>query len=261
MGTIRRVLLSVWAIPILLTGCLWSQTTDAKPLNSPPTLNLSFGPTQSNEEGKAAVNKLLQALGGAASVNAVKSMRQTVVAMRQGERVEIDQTIVYPDKQAQKMRIQNKTVLLVATRNDGFMVAGAQVQNLSSIQRDALDASLKHDPINVLQHINNPKYIFTAAGHESVGGVDATVVDVDADGIATRWWIGPDGKLLQERSSDISQGGVVQTMVYSVWKGFGALQFPTKYELYNEAGQPEMSMTLTAMDVNHPVSPKLFERP
>ena len=242
-----------------------SQAPAGTPRDTAPkgssTMTLSFGPTESNPEGKAAANKLLQAFGGPAKVNAIKTMRQTIVALDQGERVEIDQTVVYPDKQAQRMRMQGKTVLLVVTHDDAFMVAGTRYQNLSPNQRQGLDAALRHDPINVLQHINDPKYIFNATGHEQVGGVDATVVEVDANGIATRWWIAPDGKLLRERFTNITEGDAIQIMNYSGWKEFGGLHYPTKYEMFSEAGQPLLTMTLTGMEVNQAVSPKLFERP
>jgi len=225
-------------------------------------MTLSFGPTESNPAGKAAAEKLLQALGGAEKVAAVKSLRQTVSALRQGQHIDVDETIVYPNEQAQRMKMPEGSMLLVVTPRDAFMVRGTLVENIPQSQRDALDLTLRHDFINVLQHIHDPKYIFVATGQEKVGGVEATVVDVEANGVPTRWWIGADGKLLQERYSDLQQGGTsTQTMTYSDWKSFGGLQYPTKYAMFNGAGQPQMTMTLTAMDVNPEISPRLFDRP
>ena len=244
---------------IFLPLCpLISQQT-SKPQSS--TLDLSFGPTTSDAEGKAAANRFLQAMGGAAKVDAVKSLSQNVIAIQEGKRIEIDETIVYPNKQAQRMRQSQGTTQLVVTPDDAFIAVGGHARDLPSAQRSALDATLKHDFINILQHINDPKYIFAAAGHEKIGGADATIVDVVADGIPTRWWIATDGKLLQERYSDMSINATIQTMTYSDWKGFGGLQYPTKYEMFNEAGQPQMSMTLTRMEVNPPVGPHVFQRP
>ncbi len=261
--TFRRIVL-LCGMMVLPWCLLLSQAATAKPQDLRPkgSLEVDFGPRASNPEGKAAAQKFLQAMGGPSKVDAVKSLRQTVIALRQGERIEIEQTIVYPDQQAQKLRTSQKTMLLVVTPRDAFMMQGAQLQNLSSTQRFALDATLKHDFLNVLQHINDPKYIFNATGQEKIGGVEATVVEVEADGIPTRWWIGPDGKLLQERYSDMSEGAAaIQTMTYSDWKSFGGLQYPTKYEMFNEAGQPQLNMTLISMQVNPAVNSKLFERP
>jgi hypothetical protein len=251
---------------VVLSLCsLLCQEAPAKP-QSPPArsssgsrLELSFGPTASNPEGRAAAEKFMQALGGAAKVNAIKTLHQNVIALEQGQRIELDQSIVYPDKQAQRLTMAQRKMLLVTTPSDAFMVVGEQVQNLPPDQRALLDATLKHDFINVLQHLDDPKYIFNATGQHSLGGAEATVVDVEADGIPTRWWIGSDGRLLQERY--LGEGGKVQVMTYSDWKSFGGLQYPTKYETFNEAGQPELSMTLTAMQLNPAVSPRIFQRP
>jgi len=266
MTTAYRIA-TFFALAILLPCSLISQQTPAQPQHAAPkssgsALVLDFGPTASNPEGKAAADRFLQAMGGPAKVNAVKSLRQTVVALRQGQRVELEQSIVYPDKQAQKMTLPQGKALLVVTPTDAFMVVRGQSQNLPPTQRAALDATLKHDFINILQRIDDPKYVFVATGQEKVGNTEATVVDVEADGVPTRWWIATDGKLLQERYSDMTQaGGIIQTMTYSDWKSFGGLNYPTKYKLFSEAGQPQMSMTLTAMEVNSAVDRKVFERP
>ena len=51
-------------------------------IRSGSDLILDFGPTVSNAEGKQAAKRFLQAMGGAAKVNAVKTLHQTVVAVR-----------------------------------------------------------------------------------------------------------------------------------------------------------------------------------
>jgi outer membrane lipoprotein-sorting protein len=265
MTTVHRIVI-FFALILLPLGSLLCQQTSAKQNSatrgSGSELVLNFGPAASNAEGKAAAARLLQAMGGPAKVNAVKSLRQSVVALRQGQHIELEQSIVYPNKQAQRMILPQGRALLVVTPSDAFMVTDGQLRNVSPTQRAAMDQTLKHDFINILQRINDPKYIFVATGKEKVGNVEATVVNVEADGVPTRWWIAADGKLLQERYSDMSQGGgMVQTMTYADWKSFGGLNYPTRYELFSEAGQPQMSMTLTAMEVNSAVDRKLFERP
>jgi hypothetical protein len=264
-GTTARPIIATALLffPLYLIGQQTSkpQNPGAK-TTSNGVLNLSFGPTASNPAGKAAAEKLLQVLGGAAKVDAVKTLRQNVTAVQQGgQRIELEQTIVYPDKQLQRVKAPDGNMLLVVTPTDAFMMKRGQVQNLPSTQRASLDATLQHDFINVLQHINDPKYIFAATGHEPVTGIDATIVDVEADGVPTTWWIASDGKLLQERYSDMGPTGDIQTMTYSEWKDFGGLQYPTKYEMFNAAGEPQLNMTLTSMQVNAPVESRAFQRP
>ncbi|MFZ0312573.1 MAG: hypothetical protein WAL85_07700 [Candidatus Korobacteraceae bacterium] len=265
MTNVRRIV-AFFVLAILPLGSLLCQQTSAQPRNAPRSsasqLTLNFGPTTSNAGGKAAAARFLQAMGGPAKVNAVTSLRQTVVAVRQGQHIELEQSIVYPNKQAQRMTLPQGSTLLVVTPADAFMVDDGRLRNVSPTQRAAMDATLKHDFINVLQHINDPKYVFVATGQEKVGNAKATVVNVEADGVPTRWWIAADGKLLQERYSDMSQaGGIIQTMTYADWKSFGGLNYPTKYELFSELGQPQMSMTMTAMQVNPALDRRTFERP
>ena len=263
--TVHRFVQLCGLLLLLPPHFLLCQQTPSNPHSAPPrsssssTLVLGFGPTSSNAEGLAAANRLLQALGGAAKVNAVKTLHQTVVGSQQGRRLEVEQTIAYPDKQAQKVMTPQGRVLLVVTPNDAFTVLEGAAQDLPQDQRSALETTLKHDFINVLQHINDPNYIFVAQGKQNLDGVEATTVDVEAAGVPTRWWIGPDGKLVRERY--YAEGGKLETMTYADWKNFDGLQYPTKYEMFNDAGQLELSMTLTGMVVNPIVSPRLFQRP
>ncbi len=261
--TVRRIvyLCVIFALPFPSLLC----QQPANPQTSPPksssssTLIVGFGPTVSNAEGKQAVEKLVQAFGGAAKVNSVRALHQTVAAVQDGRHIEIEQSIVYPDRQAETMKTPQRKMLLVVTPSDAFMVVGGQAQDLPPEQRASLDAALKHDPINVLQHLDDPNYVFVASGQEVVDGTQATIIDIEAAGIPTRWWIGADGRLLRERY--YGEGGKLETMTYAAWKAFDGLPYPTKYELLNETGPPRMTMILTGMQVNPVISPGLFQRP
>lgn len=262
--TVRRVVFP-WALILFPLYSLLgqqpppNQQTASPKSQSSSTLIVGFGPTVSNAEGKQAAEKLLQAFGGVAKVNSIKTLHQTVVAVQDGRRIEIEQSIIYPDKQAESMRMPQGKVMLVVTANDAFTVVGGQARDLPPDQRSSLEAALKHDPINVLQHINDPDYVFVAAGQQELDGTQATIVDVEAAGIPTRWWIGADGRLLRERY--YGEGGKLETMTYSAWKSFDGLQYPTKYETLSEAGQPKTTMTLMGMQINPAISPSLFQRP
>ncbi len=212
-------------------------------------------------DGKAAIAKFVEALGGANKVNAVKTLHQMVSLQQQGMEIKIDQSIVYPDKQMQKMTTPQGEMTRVVTPSAAFIAMGAQVRDLPPSRRSFETASLKRDFLNVLQHTNDSKYTFSASGKEKIGEAEATVVDVDADGAKSQWWIGPDGKLLQEAFSEAGEAGpTTLTMKYSDWKSFEGLQYPTKFEMVN--GEQSMGkMTLTSMEINPTVDPKLFERP
>ena len=256
-----KVAVLISALLPVLSTLAWSQkTSQSNPSSS--TLVLDFDSRVSNAQGQAAAAKLLQALGGADEVNAVKTLRQKVTIVKQGQRIEGDQTIVYPDKQTQKMRLPQGTVLRVVTPTSAFMVTGSKVQDLSARESASSQAALKHDFLNVLQHLHDKRYAFDAIGDGNVGDTVATVVDVSADDVPTRWWIGPDGKLLQERFTDTGQDTpTTLTFRYSDWKKFGGLDYPTKYLLLDEGDNTVLTMTLTAMEINPDVDSKIFEKP
>src|SRR5208282_5057446 len=96
----------------------------------------------SNPEGKAAVARLAEAMGGAAKVASVKTLRQ-LLAMRQGGvEMTIDQSTAYPDKQAQKIVYSSGVVWQVVSPEAAF-ISMAKAQDLTPSQRDAVAAQLK----------------------------------------------------------------------------------------------------------------------
>jgi hypothetical protein len=172
----------------------------------------------------------------------------------------IDQSTVYPDRQAQKIVYPNGVIWQVVSPEAAFIEV-AQVQDLTPSQRDAVAAQLKRDFLNVLQHADDPKYTFSANGKEKLGDTEATVVDVNADGLAVRWWIGSDGTLLQEEHTEAgAQGQQTYTIKYSKWDSFDGLKYPTKMELFAN-GTEQTSEVLNDMKVNPEIDPKLFDRP
>jgi hypothetical protein len=260
----QLVLLGITVLSISLL--LHAQTSPKKPAqkNTPTsgTLVLTFGAAVNNPEGQAAAAKLLQALGGTDHVDAVKTLRQKIIMLKQGQKIESEQTIVYPDKQAQEIKLPQGPVLRVVTPTEAFAVTGSQVSDLPAAEAASSRAALKHDFLNVMQHIHDPKYAFEANGQERIDDVDATIVAVNADGTPTRWWIAADGRLLQECFTDLGQAvPTTLTFKYSDWKKFGGLNYPTRYAMEDESGRTVLTMSLVGMQVNATVDQKLFERP
>jgi hypothetical protein len=144
---------------------------------------------------------------------------------------------------------------------EAAFMTGAMLQDLTPSQRASVAASLKRDFLNVLQHADDPKYTFSASGKEKLGDTEATVVDVNADGVTVRWWIGTDGTLLQEEHTEaLERGPQTFTIKYSDWKSFDGLKYPTTLELLSNGVELDKT-TVNDLQVNPPVDLKLFERP
>jgi len=123
--------------------------------------------------------------------------------------------------------------------------------------------NLAHNFVNVLQHIDSPHYSFFSEGIRKVGDNPATVVDVNANGAVTRWWIGEDGRLLQElyfSNETIGLGTLIYR--YTEWKEVDQLNYPVTYESRDEIreGAPIVSR-ISKVELNPTVDPTLFIKP
>jgi zinc protease len=222
----------------------------------PGSMAENAGASGGNAEGKAAIARLTEAMGGAAKVNSVKTLLQHLTMTQENAEMKIVQSTVYPDKQAQRVVFPSGVVWQVLSPEASF-ISRATVEDLTPSQREAVAAQLKRDFLNVLQHADDPKYTFTANGKDKLGDTEATVVDVNADGLAVRWWIGPDGTLLQEEHSE---AGASYTTKYSKWENFDGLKYPTKIRLFAN-GTEQANEVLNDMTVNPEIDPSIFKRP
>lgn len=235
----------------------------------PPTANepASPGPQAApqassaggNAEGVAAINKLIEFVGGQAKVAGVKTVHQRLVATQAGVETSIDQSTIYPDKQVLLVVYDRGVVRQVLTPDISFLYMGSSKQPLTTEQRDTMESELKCELLNVLQHAHDPNYTFTAHGTEKVGIIDAMVVDINANGAKTRWWISPDGALLQDERSATAEGVTKSYRTrYGHWRNFDGLKYPAKQSMF--IGGEEQGVSVTkAMEFNAPIDPTLFQ--
>ena len=222
-----------------------------------PAANAASG---GNEEGKAAIAKLIAKTGGAEKLASIKTVHLREKSSQEGVETLIDQKTVYPDKQVMTIAYARANILQVLTPDLAFMRIGARQQEIPPAQRAVMEAALKCDFLNVLQHAADPNYTFTANGKENVGLTEATIVEINADGAKARWWIGPDGTLMQdERVASIGPRGMKFVTKYSRWKNIDGLMFPFRQEQFANGAEESMMLVLE-VEVNQPVDPKLFEK-
>jgi len=84
----------------------------------------------SNPEGKAAAEKLTKVLGGEAKVNAVKTLHQSLTLEQEGAEMQIELSVVYPDRQVQTIKTPQGEVIQVLTPASAFLKMGTQVRDL-----------------------------------------------------------------------------------------------------------------------------------
>ncbi len=223
-------------------------------------------PAASNAEGKALLTKVIEAMGGAAKIDSVKAMHQVGTMTAKGPQGEMqiksDVLVSYPDRIRSRLETPQGAMTIVLSPAAAFMAAGGRTMALPVPLKEDSAAELKRDEFVVAQHANDPKYTFTAGSAEDVGGVQARVLDINADGAKTRWWVDPGtGRILRMAYSGMSmQGPVERTVELSDWKAVDGLMLPFK-RVIAENGQPQGTIELQEVQVNPPVDPKEFEKP
>jgi zinc protease len=232
----------------------------AQTQEAPPQAPQQAAASGGNAEGKAAIARLIEKTGGADKLASLKTLHLHLKSTQEGVETLIDQDTVYPDKQVLIISFERGAIRQVLTPDAAFMRTGLGMRELSPMQRNVMAAALKCDFLNVLQHAADPKYTFTANGKEKLEETEATIVEINADGATARWWIAPDGTLLQEeRTASTPPAPTKFVTKYSRWRSFDGLNYPTRQAMF--ANGAEQGVTrIMEVGVNQTVDPKLFEK-
>ena len=221
----------------------------------------------SDPEGRALIAKVIDALGGSEKVNAVKSLRENTVSTVKGPQgdVQIKRAILvaYPDRLRLNLQTPQGELLVVVTSTDSFMsMAQMGVRPLTGPAREQAVNGLKRDAIVVAQHVNDPKYTFTAGPTETLNGASVHALDINADGVKARWWVDAQSGHIRKIEYDAigQQGPVKHTEELSDWKTVDGLSFAFK-RAGTDNGEPTGTEEVQQIQVNPPVDAKAFEKP
>jgi zinc protease len=217
----------------------------------------------SNAEGKALAAKVAESMGGAVKLKTVRALRARM-EQQSGEETSppMEITILYPDRMHLAMDSPMGPMTVVFTATTSFMATQGQVRDIPSSQRKESLDQIKRDLTFIAQHVDDPKFTFTAGGSEKIGDVEAKIVDVNADGTPIRWFVDPKtGRVLKETYSAIGSSGPFQGETdLSDWKTFDGVMFPVKH-VNKQNGKDSSVVTFTEVHFNPEVDPKLFDKP
>ncbi len=224
-------------------------------------------PAASNSEGKALMAKVVAAMGGEAKVASVHSllekMTQTAQAPSGEVNLQVEATIVFPDRVRASMQQGEQTMTIVSTPESAFMLApNGAVEDLPASQRKELLEQLKRDPLFVAQHLSDPQFAFAAGQNVKIGDTQATILDVSAAGTPVRYYVEPaSGKILRESYPAVGPSGPFQGETdLSDWKTLDGLTLPAKH-VNRQNGRVSSTVNVLEFQVNPPVEENLFERP
>ncbi|HEX7809025.1 MAG TPA: insulinase family protein, partial [Thermoanaerobaculia bacterium] len=220
--------------------------------------------TSSNPAGTALLNKVRDFMGGAA-VDAVQAVRITgsrKMNTPQGEmEAESVALIQYPNSLRMELTLPMGQITQVISPGASFMVTPMGTQDMPGSQRDSALADMKVDVVNVLKNASNPKYVFSAGATEKIGDVNTQILDINADGSMTRWYVDPaTGRIVRTaRTSSGPQGGEVVTD-YLTWQKYGSVNMVTSTNSTRN-GEPFTSPKASNVEINPTVDANAFVKP
>ncbi len=223
-------------------------------------------PTISNVEGKALMAKVVQAMGGAAKLDAIKSFRVKATVVQktpQGEMpLQMENTVVFPDRAIQLVQTPMGEMKSVLSPTAAFMSMGGQVRDLPPSMKESSLEDIKRDELYIAQHVNDPKFVFAADGTEKIGAVEAVALDIAGDGITTRWYVDPaTGHIVQTVSDSVGMRGPTHRVsTNTAWANFQGLTLPSQSTIA-ENGQETTTIKIDDVQINPPIDEKQFQKP
>lgn len=223
-------------------------------------------PAVSNAEGKALVAKYVQALGGKQKIDSIRAVEQQISSLRstpQGDlTLDIDNLVAYPDRIYSQIGTPMGKMTMAISPTGGFMAQGDQTRDLPEAVKEDASKTLKRDLIAVAQHADDPKYVFSAAGTQKVGDVDANVLKINADGADATWYLDPKTNLpLRSDYTAVGQAGpVTRSVEFSDWKPVDGVMLYSN-RVITENGKPSSKDTMKQWTINPKVDPSAWQKP
>jgi hypothetical protein len=199
-------------------------------------------------------------------VKSVRSLREKAKFLAktpQGEiSIDAEEVAVFPDRSWQKLATPMGEMSMVVSPAASFMAAPMGTQDMPSSRKEEAMKELKRDPLLVAQHVDDPKFVFSAGGSAKVGDIEASILDVNADGAEVRWFIDPQsGRILRASWPSTGEDGPAETVAdYADWKSIEGISIPFK-EIRTRGGVKAASIEVKEVEINPIVDPKLFEKP
>ena len=176
--------------------------------------------------------------------------------------IDSDNFVQYPDHVYSQLSTPMGQMTMAAWPAASYMNAGGQGGEMPPPAKEEALKSLKRDVIAVAQHLDDPKYTFTAAGTRKIGDVQTNVLKINADGAEATWYLDPKTNLpLRSEFSALGQAGPVnRASDYSDWKSFSGVNLYTTRAV-SDNGKPSAKDTIKEWVVNPKIDPKIWEKP
>lgn len=224
---------------------------------------------ESLRAGAELVRLAVDAVGGAASLDALKTCRANISRKaRQGEdEVEVTRTwiVALPDSIRRDETWDTWKGSMVATPDDAFFVERGTARPMHPVQKQALRREWNRHLLAILRARSRPGFVAVAAGDGRSGETPIKLVQVAFDGCTTTLGIDPtSGRVLQisyrGRGANSRLGKIERN--FSDFRVVDGLTLPmTVATTFEGEPAPDMSFTLAELQLDRPLGPEQFARP
>ena len=218
--------------------------------------------------GKAALSKIVEALGGGAAVDAVKAIHATFnTTMKGGDQgemeVKADRLLVFPSRVHQEMTTaRGKSVSVLNGADGSFMTGPRGTRPIPESRRVDIEKTVHRDPIFLAQHRNDPDLQVRTIGKETLDGAPADVLMVIYKGEETKTYVDPaTARILGQAFKASTQAGPADIVaMFSDFRPTAGLVLPYKSVL-TVNGEAQQTSVFNEITINPPVDESIFNYP
>lgn len=222
------------------------------------------------DDGRALIEKAVQAFGGAAAVDAVTALEVRTRGTRHIQAEDLPVTILtryyFPDRYYQELTLPMGTLKTVLGPDSAFIVAGEGTLPLPEGERQSILKLMRRNVVAVLRARRQPDFSAEVTGSDTVEGTAVKLVRVTHAGDEMTLAIDPaTGEVRQTRFE--SAGGATPTGVlivtlydYRPVDTILTLRYPVRAAGIMD-GKPAFAQTVEAVVVNPKLDAALFKAP
>ncbi len=221
------------------------------------------------KKGRALVEKAVEAAGGAAKVDGLKSYQEKGSVGRRTRdgvvEMKTSLTWVSPDKIRQERTFgPNMTMATVVTQSEAFFLM-REAQSILEEQRAAFEKQFKLSLLPVLRARRGEGFEAAATGAGRAGETSVEQVAVRFDGLSLTLGVDPStGRVHSLAYRGRGPGGVFGDIVqtFSDFRTVEGLTLPFKTSgTFNGEAEPTLSSSIESLVINGEVPPSVFEKP
>jgi predicted Zn-dependent peptidase len=222
---------------------------------------------ETKQKGAALIAGVVDAMGGAARIDAVESIRREASAVAttpQGEmQLQVQEVMAYPDRVRQEISLPFGTVITVLSPDDAFVNTPQGIQPLPESQRADSEKSLRRNLLFLLRARNEAGFVAAAMGPQEFDGRQVEMVQVEYMDDVVSLAVDPEshhciGMIYQGKDFSGARGEIVQ--VFSDFREVDSVSSPYQTtSTFN--GKPFITTTTETLKLNEPLTADSFARP